>query len=56
VAAAKQASVGERRRATEPNVVESVLGSSAVKSLLRSAGTSLGREITRSLFGTARRR
>ncbi|MPV88265.1 helicase HerA-like domain-containing protein [Georgenia ruanii] len=31
-------------------------GSSAIDSLLRSAGTQLGREITRSLFGTRRRR
>ena len=36
--------------------VEQVLGSSGVRSMLRSAGTVLGREITRSLFGTARRR
>lgn len=40
----------------EPTVVEQVLGSSTVKSMLRSAGTVFGREITRSIFGTARRR
>jgi uncharacterized protein len=37
-------------------VVADVLGSTAFKSLARSAATVLGREITRSLFGTARRR
>ncbi|HEV2885287.1 MAG TPA: helicase HerA-like domain-containing protein, partial [Jatrophihabitans sp.] len=36
--------------------VADVLGSTAFKSLARSAATVLGREITRSLFGTARRR
>lgn len=35
---------------------EGVLANPAVKSFLRSAGTVLGREITRSLFGTRRRR
>lgn len=35
---------------------EGFLGNPAVKSFLRSAGTVLGREITRSLFGTRRRR
>ena len=40
----------------QESVVEQVLGSSAVRSMLRSAGSALGREITRSLFGTARRR
>lgn len=40
----------------EPSMLEAALGNSAVKSMLRSAGTVLGREITRSLFGTARRR
>ena len=39
----------------EPSLVERVVGSSAFKSMLRSAGTVVGREITRSLFGTARR-
>jgi hypothetical protein len=37
-------------------VVAEVLGSSAFKSFARSTATVLGREITRSLFGTARRR
>lgn len=38
------------------SVVEQVVGSGVFKSLARSVGTQLGREITRSLFGTARRR
>jgi DNA helicase HerA-like ATPase len=37
-------------------VVSEVLQSSAFKSFARSAATVLGREITRSIFGTARRR
>ncbi|WP_218880721.1 helicase HerA-like domain-containing protein [Kineosphaera limosa] len=40
----------------EPGMVEQVMGSPMVRSMLRSAGTALGREITRSIFGTARRR
>ncbi|MEV6023061.1 helicase HerA-like domain-containing protein [Streptomyces sp. NPDC052036] len=39
----------------EPSLVEQVVTSGAFKSLARSLGTQLGREITRSLFGTARR-
>jgi DNA helicase HerA-like ATPase len=39
-----------------PSMVEQVVRSSAFKSALRSAGTVLGREITRSIFGTSRRR
>jgi DNA helicase HerA-like ATPase len=54
--AARQAAAEAKRQAAQPTVVESVLGNSAVKSVLRSAGTALGREITRSIFGTARRR
>ena len=56
VAAEKEAAAAAKRQAAQPTVVESVLGNSAVKSMLRSAGTALGREITRNLFGTARRR
>jgi DNA helicase HerA-like ATPase len=37
-------------------IVADVFGSSAFKSFARSAATVLGREITRSIFGTARRR
>ena len=40
----------------EPTVVEAVVQSSVFKSMLRSAGTVIGREITRSIFGTSRRR
>ncbi|MEU3981423.1 helicase HerA-like domain-containing protein [Streptomyces sp. NPDC026672] len=40
----------------EPSLVEQVVGSGVFKSLARSVGTQLGREITRSLFGTSRRR
>jgi DNA helicase HerA-like ATPase len=54
--AAQQAAAEAKRQASQPTMVESVLGNSAVKSALRSAGTALGREITRSIFGTARRR
>ncbi len=39
----------------EPSMVEQVVKSGAFKSMLRSAGTVLGREITRSVFGTSRR-
>ncbi|WP_430542062.1 helicase HerA-like domain-containing protein [Streptomyces roseofulvus] len=40
----------------EPSLVEQVVGSGMFKSLARSVGTQLGREISRSIFGTARRR
>jgi uncharacterized protein len=40
----------------EPGLVEKVLGNSAVKSFLRSAGSALAREITRGIFGTSRKR
>ncbi|MGL5866159.1 MAG: helicase HerA-like domain-containing protein [Dermatophilaceae bacterium] len=42
--------------ADEPGIVEKVVKSSAFRSMLRSAGTVIGREITRSVFGTSRRR
>jgi DNA helicase HerA-like ATPase len=42
--------------AEDPSVVEEVIHSSAFKSFIRSAATVAGREITRSVFGTARRR
>ena len=45
-----------RAEQEDPGMVESVVKSSAFKSMLRSAGTVIGREITRSIFGTARRR
>ncbi|MFJ4891290.1 helicase HerA-like domain-containing protein [Streptomyces sp. NPDC088788] len=49
---------GGRGRAPkeDASVVEQVVGSGMFKSLARSVGTQIGREITRSLFGTARRR
>lgn len=40
----------------EPGMVGKVVESRAFRSAVRSAGTVIGREITRSLFGTARRR
>jgi uncharacterized protein len=45
-----------RSHEEEPSVVEQVVGSGMFKSLARSLGTQIGREITRSVFGTARRR
>jgi DNA helicase HerA-like ATPase len=48
----------ERRRAEreEPGMIENVLGSPVVRSFLRSAASALGRELTRGIFGTRRRR
>ncbi|MBC6461615.1 helicase HerA-like domain-containing protein [Actinomadura sp. HBU206391] len=40
----------------EPDVIGQVLGSQAVRSFARSMASTLGREITRGVFGTARRR
>ncbi|WP_030762809.1 helicase HerA-like domain-containing protein [Streptomyces sp. NRRL F-2664] len=40
----------------DPSLAEQVVGSGLFRSLARSVGTQLGREISRSLFGTARRR
>ena len=40
----------------EPGVLEQMMGNPAFKSAMRSAGTVIGREITRSIFGTGRRR
>ena len=55
-AAEKARAAEERKQAAEPSIVETVVKSSAFKSALRSAGTVLGREITRSIFGTSRKR
>ncbi len=52
--ASGQGRQGGRDRA-EPSMVERVVTSSAFRSMTRSAATVIGREITRSLFGTARR-
>ena len=40
----------------EPGFFDKMMDSPAFKSAMRSAGTVLGREITRSIFGTGRRR
>ncbi|AHC26655.1 MULTISPECIES: helicase HerA-like domain-containing protein [Mycobacteriaceae] len=40
----------------EPSLLDKVVDSPAFKSAMRSAGTVIGREITRSIFGTGRRR
>ncbi|MET9695577.1 helicase HerA-like domain-containing protein [Streptomyces sp. NPDC006529] len=40
----------------DPSLAEQVVGSGLFRSLARSIGTQLGREISRSLFGTAKRR
>ena len=42
--------------AKEEGAVAAVLGSSAARSFFRSAASAAGREISRSLFGTAKRR
>jgi hypothetical protein len=45
-----------RKDSADPGLIGQVLGNPAVKSFLRSAGSALGREITRGIFGTSRRR
>ncbi|MFB6617954.1 helicase HerA-like domain-containing protein [Streptomyces sp. NPDC056367] len=56
-AAEKEAARGARGAPKpEPSLAEQVVGSGLFRSLARSVGTQLGREISRSLFGTARRR
>ena len=47
---------GTSKRATEPGMFDKMMNSPAFKSAMRSAGTVIGREITRSIFGTGRRR
>ena len=44
------------RDAAEPGMFDKMMNSPAFKSAMRSAGTVIGREITRSIFGTGRRR
>jgi hypothetical protein len=44
------------RGAAEPGMFDKMMSSPAFKSAMRSAGTVIGREITRSIFGTGRRR
>ncbi|KJK33943.1 ATPase [Lentzea aerocolonigenes] len=52
----QQTPAPQRQEKEEPGLVEKVLGNSAVKSFLRSAGSALAREITRGMFGTSRKR
>ena len=47
---------GEDADAVEPGMFDKMMASPAFKSAMRSAGTVIGREITRSIFGTGRRR
>ncbi|MEV7417470.1 helicase HerA-like domain-containing protein [Streptomyces sp. NPDC089919] len=55
--AAKQAKAAARAApARDQSLAEQVVGSGIFKSLARSIGTQLGREISRSIFGTARRK
>ncbi len=54
--APQQAPEAPRPAKEEPGLVEQVVKSSAFRSAMRSAGTVIGREITRSIFGTSRRR
>ena len=56
IAPAPTAERGVRAPKEDDSLVEQVVKSSAFRSMLRSAGTVIGREITRSIFGTARRR
>ncbi len=44
------------KKAAEPGMFDKMMNSPAFKSAMRSAGTVIGREITRSIFGTGRRR
>ncbi|MFE2420588.1 helicase HerA-like domain-containing protein [Streptomyces hokutonensis] len=54
----KEAAAKASPKATkeDESMVQQVVGSGMFKSLARSVGTQIGREITRSLFGTARRK
>jgi DNA double-strand break repair helicase HerA and related ATPase len=53
---AETAGTSTAKRATEPGMLDKMMSSPAFKSAMRSAGTVIGREITRSIFGTGRRR
>ena len=46
----------EPAQKAEPSVLESMMDNPAFKSAMRSAGTVIGRELGRSIFGTGRRR
>ena len=54
-AAPAPAAAPARAAKEDPTMVEKVVESSVFRSIMRSAGTVIGREITRSIFGTARR-
>jgi uncharacterized protein len=54
--AEKERVAAERAEKDDPGLVGSVVRSTAFRSMLRSAGTVIGREITRSVFGNSRRR
>jgi DNA helicase HerA-like ATPase len=51
----EQAPAPRRAEREQPSAIAQAIDSPVVKSFLRSAGSALGREITRSLFGTAAR-
>ncbi|MFJ4775068.1 helicase HerA-like domain-containing protein [Streptomyces sp. NPDC088762] len=53
---AARAARGTSRPKPDPSLAEQVVGSGLFRSLARSIGTQVGREITRSIFGTARKR
>ena len=54
--APKAAEQSPKSAKEDESMVQQVVGSGMFKSLARSVGTQIGREITRSLFGTARRK
>ena len=54
--APKAAKQSPKSAKEDESMVQQVVGSGMFKSLARSVGTQIGREITRSLFGTARRK
>ncbi|MFK0255304.1 helicase HerA-like domain-containing protein [Streptomyces sp. NPDC090445] len=53
---AEAGQAGQAEQEPSPSLAEQVVGSGLFRSLARSIGTQLGREISRSLFGTAKRR
>ncbi|MEU4272288.1 helicase HerA-like domain-containing protein [Streptomyces sp. NPDC026092] len=55
-AKAEKATPAPSRKKEDASLAEQVVGSGIFKSLARSIGTQLGREISRSIFGTARRK
>src|SRR5690349_5479563 len=55
-ASAEAQGTSTAKKAVEPGMFDKMMSSPAFKSAMRSAGTVIGREITRSIFGTGRRR